>query len=238
MAAQQQRDSGVPSPNRPKLQQRSPPSGQESTSESRDSPSLGITKADMLEPYAEYLRETYDIQTPEFILQWPPLPTTKVFNLAMLSKPTVQRCPPNEELVSLMLREGVGRVMAMNAHATVELKKLFTLDDQKRKVVLIEGAPGAGKSTLAWHICQKWKARELFHQEFKVVIYVQLRDPEVQSATSVSDLIPSHPELKTEDAMAELKRSLGKGVLFVLDGWDEYGPGLQPCRVPASQAHL
>ena len=32
-------------------------------------------------------------------------------------------------------------------------------------------APGAGKSTLAWHICQKWESGELF-QVFKVVVYI------------------------------------------------------------------
>ncbi len=138
---------------------------------------------------------------------------------------SVQRNLPNEELVRLLQRGQVNEVM--EGRVAVEMESLFALDHHRRKVILIEGAPGAGKSTLAWHICQKWKARELFDEEFKVVIYVQLRDPEVQSATSVVELLPTHPKMKREDVAAEIESSLGKGVLFVLDGWDEFQPGLR-----------
>ena len=30
--------------------------------------------------------------------------------------------------------------------------------------ILIEGAPGVGKTTLAWHLCQKWEKRKLLEQ--------------------------------------------------------------------------
>ena len=56
-------------------------------------------------------------------------------------------------------------------------------------MILIDGALGSRKSTLTVHICQRWTRDELF-QEFTIVILVQLRDPAVQSAESMADLIP------------------------------------------------
>lgn len=45
-----------------------------------------------------------------------------------------------------------------------ELKDLFKLDQKDRKVVLIEGPRGSGKTTLSWHICQEWEAGHLFSE--------------------------------------------------------------------------
>ena len=109
--------------------------------------------------------------------------------------------------------------------SNIELKNLFHLDEAERKVVLIEGAPGAGKSTLAWHICQKWKSGELF-QEFKLVVFVQLRDPAIQSAKSLADLFPAHLKSVAREVVSRMETKGGEGLLFVLDGWDEFPPGL------------
>ena len=56
-------------------------------------------------------------------------------------------------------------------------------------MILINGAPGSGKSTLTVHICQKWSRGELF-QEFTVVVLVHLRDPAIQKSESIADLLP------------------------------------------------
>ena len=102
----------------------------------------------------------------------------------------------------------------------IELEKLFTNIEGKRKVILIDGAPGSGKSTLTVHICQRWSRGELF-QEFTIVILVQLRDPGVQSAQSIADLIPC-PDIESAQQVASvIKANLGRGILWVLDGWDE-----------------
>ena len=177
-----------------------------------------------LDSYAEYLRGRYSTELPAFFtLQWPPPPTRKVFNLAMIRHQTVQRGPVDEELVRLTLRGGVDDIMRRKS--PIELKKLFKLDDEKRKIILIEGAPGSGKSTLAWHICQKWESGVLF-QEFKVVVFVQLRDPVVQSAMSLADILPARSSNMRTEIQSIMEACDGRGVLFVLDGWDEYGPGL------------
>ena len=193
-----------------------------SSSEELDGP-LAV-KRGILDSYAEYLRGRYSTELPAFFtLQWPPPPTRKVFNLAVIGHQTIQRGPIDEELVRLTLRGGVDDIMRRKS--SIELKNLFKLDDEKRKIILIEGAPGAGKSTLAWHIVQKWESGELF-QEFRVVVFVQLRDPAIQAAKFLADILPARSSNMRTEIQSTMEVCDGRGVLFVLDGWDEYGPGL------------
>ena len=194
-----------------------------SSSEELDGPPAA--KGSILDSYAKYLRGRYRTELPAFLtLQWPPPPTHKVFNLAMIGHQTVQRGPVDEEFVQLTLRGNVDDIMKMKS--SIELENLFKLDEKARKVILIEGAPGAGKSTLAWHIVQKWESRELF-QEFRVVVFVQLRDPAIQSAKSLADILPARYNNMRVELQSTMEACDGRGVLFVLDGWDEYSPGLQ-----------
>ena len=189
---------------------------------SDDPPAIKRRKMTTLDLYAEYLKGRYKTERPKFFtLQWPPPPTHKVFNLAMIGHETIQRGPIDEDLIRQLLRGKVDDIM--QEKPPIVLKNLFKLDDKERKIILIEGAPGAGKSTLAWHICQKWESGELF-QKFIIVVFVQLRDPAIQSATSLADILPASMGTQT---LSELDSCYGRDVLFVLDGWDEYGAGLR-----------
>ena len=194
-----------------------------STSDSEEELNLGSAKRPRwcLTRYANYLKGRYCSTTPPVLsLQWPPPPTHTVFNLALIQKERIEY-GPNEELVRLLQRGQVDE--AAEVHTEFELSNLLMLDSEARKVILIEGAPGSGKSTLSWHICQQWEKGMLFN-EYEVVLFVQLRDPKVQSATSLSDIFSVPGEDGSEQTLAPLITKhgrWGKGVLLVLDGWDE-----------------
>ncbi len=87
-------------------------------------------------------------------------------------------------------------------------------------MVLIEGVQGSGKSTLSWDICKRWGAGELF-QEYEVVILVYLRDPKVQAATTLANLLPAQHRAMAESVASQIVACKGRKVLFILDGWDE-----------------
>ena len=183
------------------------------------------TTDDAIAGYADQMRGYYRTAIPQcFSLTWPPPPTRKVFNLSMISHDQYNYGRGNDELVWLLHFGNVDQVMTEKSN--VEIKDLFYLDKAERKVVLIEGAPGAGKSTLAWHICQKWKSGELF-QEFKLVVFVQLRDPAIQSAKSLADLFPAQLKSVAREVVSRMETKGGEGLLFVLDGWDEFPPGIR-----------
>ena len=182
------------------------------------------TTGDVIAGYADQMRGYYRTAIPQcFSLTWPPPPTRKVFNLSMITHKQYNYGRGNDELVRLLHLGHIEEIVAKKSN--VELKNVFKLDSAKRKVVLIEGAPGAGKSTLAWHICQKWEAGELF-QEFKLVVFVQLRDPAIQSSKSLADLFPAQLKSVAREVVSRMETKGGEGLLFVLDGWDEFPPGL------------
>ena len=59
------------------------------------------------------------------------------------------------------------------------------------RVCLIEGAPGAGKSTLALHICHQWAQGAFWLERFELVVLVYLRDEAVQNANTLADILPA-----------------------------------------------
>ena len=98
-------------------------------------------------------------------------------------------------------------------------------DDEKHEhypvtQLLIEGAPGIGKSTFAWEVCQKWGQQQLF-SGYSLVVLLKIRDKRVQEARSVSELFyHPHPKLRSEIVDC-IVLSGGHGLLLILEGFDE-----------------
>ena len=176
-----------------------------------------------LQSYGSYLRSRYQAQVPSFALQWPPPPSRKIFNLAMIKKERVQRGRIDEEFVRLSITGKVNDIL--DKKVPVKLEEIFQLDEEKRKVILIEGAPGSGKTTLSWDIFQRWGAGKLF-QEFEAVVLVRVRDPEAQKACEIVGLLPAEDRSVAGSVAAEIVACRGRKVLFVIDGWDEGGSSL------------
>ena len=172
----------------------------------------------MTKSHADYLRGVYQTEIPIFLsLQWPPPPTRKVLSLAMIQGQNIDY-GSREEIIRLTLHGRVNDIV--HKKTPVKLEDIFGLDKASRKVILIEGAPGSGKSTLAWHICQQWQALKLF-EEYETVVFIQLRDPAIHSAKLLEDLIPAGSKSQAEAVVEVLGAKQGRGMLWVMDGWDE-----------------
>ena len=85
--------------------------------------------------------------------------------------------------------------------------------------VLVEGAPGVGKTTFAYELCKRWARGEIL-QEWPVVVIIKLRDHRTRTAQNMYDLL-YHPDPEIRQAVADLIRQDGKGMLMMLDGYDE-----------------
>ena len=112
----------------------------------------------------------------------------------------------------------------------LKMKRQIIFDDflkplnhsEDLKFVLIEGAPGIGKSTLAKEICQRWARNPTADnhlKQFSLVILVQLRD--IQHATTLYDLLPKDPNSNMKEIEQQLYKTYGESVLWILDGFDE-----------------
>ena len=85
---------------------------------------------------------------------------------------------------------------------------------------LIEGDPGAGKTTFTFQICKEWAEGKLLMED--VVFWIPLRH--YKSVTTTSELFDKlgYPEM-----MAYAQQYSGKGLVLILDGWDELPNHLQ-----------
>ena len=173
------------------------------------------------EDYTAYVKSLYIIksQACSFDDQWPPSVTKRVFRLAMIMAKQVKRKNIEDDFVRKTITGKVDDIL--REKIPIELKDVFKkIEKDKKRKVLIEGAPGCGKSTLSLHICYQWTNGQLF-QEYRMVILVRLREQAVQNAKNIADLLPRRNETMALEVEKELVACDGKGVLFVLDGWDE-----------------
>ena len=171
--------------------------------------------------YTQYLRWLYarlhsKDQSPSD--QWPPSATKKFFRLAMIQTATVQRGKIEDKFVQMTITGKVDDILRQKY--PIKLENIFKETRGQRKVILLEGAPGCGKSTLSVYICQQWEKGQLFNQ-FKLVILIRLRDPAVKNAKGLADLLPCS-NAKTAQLLAGIMIKMKcQDVLFILDGWDE-----------------
>ena len=177
----------------------------------------GVTISD---DFKHHLKSLYASLTPTQVSAntWPPSATRKVFNLTMIKTIVVRRGQIEDKFVRQTITGKVDETL--REKYPIQLKDIFNGSESKRKVVLLEGAPGCGKSTLSVYISQQWGEGKLF-QEFKYVILVRLRDPAVQAASCIADLLPGRDDEMRQQAAKDITANDGRGVLFILDGWDE-----------------
>ena len=93
-------------------------------------------------------------------------------------------------------------------------------DGSQPKVVLIEGAPGVGKTTFAWQQCRQWAEGKLL-QAYSIVLLLPLRDNNIRHITSLPNLFPYSEGQVRDEVTRRVVESNGSGCLIWLEAWDE-----------------
>ena len=168
--------------------------------------------------YTSLLKRLYTSRNP---LQ--PLPDSKPkpllpFRLARIEK---QSLSPSD--MDRFTRESLRGDMddVVYKKTAMELSKLGVMGDGSRpQVVLIEGAPGVGKTTFAWHQCRQWAEGSLL-QAYSIVLLLPLRDNNIRQISSLSDLFRHSQRQVREEVSRRVSESGGAGCLIWLEAWDE-----------------
>ena len=169
---------------------------------------------------AGLLRSQYKSRKLPTYGKWPPTPSTQFINMAVILKEKVSRASA-DEFTKATIR-GNPRDDILKSKKKIDFKHLAqTKDGEPAQLVLVEGAPGIGKSTFAWEACRRWGAREIL-QQYKLMVLLRLRDKRVQQAQSVADLFyfKCDDHIK-QDAIQEIERENGAGLFLILEGFDE-----------------
>ena len=116
-----------------------------------------------------------------------------------------------------------------------DLTETSTSSTKAPKRILIEGAPGIGKTVLAKEIAYQWATDELL-TEIKIVFLLYLRDPQLQSIITTNQLFKymSRGCLDDEQITTFNKYFVntdGQNLCIVMDGFDEYPDSLKKCSL-------
>ena len=152
------------------------------------------------------------------VATWPPSPSKKFINLAIINREEIS----TKELYQFMLatlNKGVDTIL--ETKAPVKIDQLMDIKQGvKQQCVLVEGAPGVGKTTLSWEICKRWAEGKLFKQ-FSLILLLRLKDETVQTAKTFKDLVLYPHEERLEAITRYLKDTDGAHTLILLEGLDE-----------------
>ena len=142
--------------------------------------------------------------------------------------PTTSQChPKTESCVSF-------KEVVDNSKVTKDIGEILAPLQAKGdpRFILIEGAPGIGKSILLQEIAYRWGKGYLL-KGFKLVLLLCLRDPAIQQIQYISHLFElfCRRDIKSSEA-AKLcsdyfMSSNGEGLVFLIDGYDEFPENLQ-----------
>ena len=171
---------------------------------------ITVDDQDCVQKYSDYLKNLYSSHKER--------KTLALFKLARLEMKMMDKRELDKYTRST-LRGDQDDVVYSKLHTTQDKIGHPRWPEKKQpRLILIEGAPGVGKTTFSGEFCHEWSQGKLLNHH-KLLVLLPLRDNRVKSARNVSDLF-QHPQL--QQAIAEqVESNGGEGVALWLEAWDE-----------------
>ncbi len=169
-----------------------------------------ITLTVLYPPAKKLLLDLYSIHREVPPDSWPPVGTKSFINLTVAQSST-------DTVVS---REATDTRVKVDYGVFLEQHKSRTL-------VIVEGRPGSGKTTLVHKIVKDWSKGVLLRKA-KFVFLVTLR---IINHNTTQETLPSmleslyyNEETELKNICEEIEKVNGDGMCFIIDGLDEYHP--------------
>ena len=168
--------------------------------------------------YASYLKSVYTRTKLPVYDKWLHAKSKIYINLALIEKEDITK-PEADQFTRATIHGNIDDIK--KSKRAMEIGQIAQLPDGSQpKCILVEGAPGVGKSTFAWKLCHKWGKGELL-QQYQLLVLLRLQDKSVRTAKNISDFFRYHDHQIQQAVVEEIQRTGGKGVFLLFEGYDE-----------------
>ena len=121
--------------------------------------------------YASYLKSVYTREKLQVYDKWPQVKSKKYINLALIEKEDITR-PEAVQFIRTTIHGNIDDIK--KSKRATDISQIAQLPDRSQpKCILVEGAPGIGKSAFAWKLCRKWGKGKLL-QQYQLVVLLRL----------------------------------------------------------------
>ena len=145
---------------------------------------------------------------------WPPSGTRTFINLAL-----IESSKEPTDVTDYFICGNPDEVIAEKKR--VEYEHVF-YDYSSGALILLEGRPGSGKTTLVHKIIQDWtKGKALVNA--RCVVLITLRDLNNRKVETLYDILTYFCQ-NNEGVTKDIERENGEGLCLIIDGLDEYQP--------------
>ena len=168
-------------------------------------------------PEKEHLIKLYSLMESEVPKDsWPPVGNSTFINLVLIKQSPISRCD------YYTVRGDMDDII--ESKEVVEYEEVFK-EYREGALVLVEGRPGSGKTTLVHKVTRDWATGRKVLQGAKMVFLITLRllnfSKKDQSLLEVLEVFYGGEVLR-KSVEHDLQECGGKGACFIIDGLDEY----------------
>ena len=151
---------------------------------------------------------------------WPPVKKTQYVNLVLIKQTAIN-----------FAKDYVRQTVHGSIDDIIKDKEQIDYEDafselEDGTLVVMEGRPGCGKTTLMHKLSQDWEKRRILAS--CLFILVHFRRFSNRADIQLSDILRAASGNFTDNDIQEMRalteQSSGRGVVFALDGLDEYSP--------------
>ena len=168
-------------------------------------------------PEKDHLIKLYSLMESEVpIDSWPPVGNSTYINLVLIKQSPISRCH------YFTVRGDMDDIL--ESKEKVEYEEVFR-EYREGALVLVEGRPGSGKTTLVHKVSRDWARGEKVLQGAKMVFLITLRLLNFSGRDrSLLDILEVFydGEVLRKKIEHDLQECGGKGACFIIDGLDEY----------------